>query len=404
MDAARWTVLPVLGRSPRFVSWDIAQRSEAPSSASRPVGDVAWIHAASLGEAKLAGTFLAALSGKHPQQRYVLTATTRAGLEYLRTFRSDRTVCIRLLPLDSIRLMEQVLDSYAIARVWLMETEFWPSMMWVCRARGIPVGVINARLEQKSFGRYRRMLPVLAPLFMHLDPVLAQTSTYADRFRLLGVKSGALHVTGNLKSYITIAAMSPADRTAKRRALGIGETDIVVTAGCVHPGEGMVVRQAMDALHARGVEARCIVVPRHLKALPQIASELGPDVLRLPEPATDHTWRMCMIEKFGILVDMYGIADAAVVGGTFIPVGGHSMWDAARFGLPVIFGPYYHTQQESAVTLLDAGVGFSVLDGATLATRIQDVLTSGKAAVASSALRLSATMQEKQRSLEAIVP
>ena len=85
---------------------------------------------------------------------------------------------------------------------------------------------------------------------------------------------------------------------------------------------------------------------------------------------------ICLIEKTGILDDMYKAADAAVVGGTFTDIGGHNVWDAASFAIPVFFGPCHHTQQESCSLLRQAGVGFTASDGEELALRMFEVVKS----------------------------
>jgi 3-deoxy-D-manno-octulosonic-acid transferase len=117
-----------------------------------------------------------------------------------------------------------------------------------------------------------------------------------------------------------------------------------------------------------------IIVPRHLNEVQDIIREIGEDLLHLYDITTMCKWQMCVIEKMGILDDIYLIADAAVIGGTFSDIGGHNVWDAARFAIPVFFGPDYRTQIDGCEKLIKNGVGFKSSDGVELAHLIINVL------------------------------
>jgi 3-deoxy-D-manno-octulosonic-acid transferase len=123
-----------------------------------------------------------------------------------------------------------------------------------------------------------------------------------------------------------------------------------------------------------GYPCKLIVVPRYSSEATAIADEIGGKVLHIDTTATSRRWEICVIEKVGILDDMYKTADAAIIGGTFIDIGGHSMWDAACYGIPLFFGSYTHTQKESCTLLTEAQVGFPVADGDELARTMFDVV------------------------------
>jgi 3-deoxy-D-manno-octulosonic-acid transferase len=405
MESARLLALALLRFTPLWERWDVAGRAAVlPSRKSNVAKPTVWIHAASLGEAKLLVRFLGILRNRHPGQEYVLTATTRTGADYLRRLDDGDIIAAGFLPLDTMRLMMSLLSTYSISRAWLMETELWPAMLLACRQSRVPVGLVNARIEEGSLSWYLRFAWLLSPLLCYPDIVLAQNETYAARFARLGVAPAAIRVTGNLKSYVTVRPPSPEDRGRLRGAMGIAPGDICITAGCLHAGEGAVVRTALDNMKLSGLVARCIVVPRHLKDAAPLARELGNGTVRLSGTAAPQQWDICIVEKMGVLEAMYKIADAAIVGGTFDDTGGHNMWDAAQFGIPLFFGPDYRTQQESGDTLLRAAVAFRAGDGEELGRLIVQALRGNAGKFLKAQTAFSNEINNKSHSIEDLIP
>jgi 3-deoxy-D-manno-octulosonic-acid transferase len=277
-------------------------------------------------------------------------------------------------------------------------------MLWACFTAGIPVGMANARVEEKSFVNYRRMGPFVRALLRRLDVVMAQNETYAQRFIALGVRPENLHIVGNMKGYIRIQRPAASERVQLRRRMNLSSADIVITAGCVHKGEGAVLHACLDELKRRGRACKCIVVPRYLEESAAIAQELGSLVIRLSECATTAAWECCIVGKLGVLEIMYKIADAAVVGGTFINIGGHNVWEPARFGIPVFFGPSHHEQNASCEKLQVAGVGFNVADAVELAAGLERMLWTDPGKYAGAEALFSEHINRQQSVVEPLIP
>ncbi|MDD5673536.1 MAG: glycosyltransferase N-terminal domain-containing protein [Chitinivibrionales bacterium] len=366
--------------------------------------EVVWIHAASLGEAKVVFKFLDILREKYPRTLYVLTATTKTGLEYLQNMRNESVCGVGFLPLDSLRLMHRLLRRFRVSRVWLVETELWPCLLYACFRARVPVGIVNARLEARSMARYRIGKVIIKPLLRAIDSILAQNDTYALRFEELGVDRTRIAVVGNLKAYISIGRPARERWLNLRKQLSIAPDDFVIAAGCLHNGEGAVMARACRVLGENGMPVKCIVVPRYLQEVREILSELPEGALYLREIKTGKAWDICCIDKMGILDEVYALADVAVVGGTFVPVGGHNVWDALRFGVPVFFGPDYHTQQESCERLIAGGVGFSVRDGEQLAEGIQNVMRREPKKFIEAISRFSAAVNGEQSNIRHLIP
>ncbi len=405
LELGRTLILPCAAKMKAASGWNVAERCGLPSGKPGMTERTRiWIHAASLGESRLLIKFLGILRKKHPSDEYVLTAATRTGVEYLTNCRAQDIAAVGFLPLDTIGLMQKMVDVFAVSRVWLMETELWPSMMMTCIRNGIPVGIVNARVEEKSFASYRRLRLLYGPIFGHLDAVLAQNEAYADRFKRLGVRPGAVQVIGNLKSAVAVNPAPSGRRRALRTAMAVGENDFVLTAGCLHAGEGSVIRQTLDILRKNEFLLKCVVVPRHLDETEALIGELGPGTLHLYETAASSPWEVCVIDKMGILEDMYAISSASFIGGTFVAVGGHNVWDAAQFGIPVLFGRDCHTQQESCDLLLCAGVGFKADTPEELARNIIALSAKAPGYFSSSFSALADRARDRTRRVEGLIP
>ncbi len=368
LNILRFTAIPFIRFFSRRNVWDIDKRLKLPS----PVRDfrqkkVVWVHASSLGEAKLLLKFCAMLHNKHEDDLYLVTATTPSGVEFLEKNLQPTFCAVGFQPLDTISMVKRVVDHYHVSRLWLLETEIWPSMLWVCRKRRIPVGIANGRIEQDSYKWYLRLRRIITKLLEPVDVVLAQSEEYAARFIELGVRKSAVHVVGNIKGHIRIKRPPKKEWLEVRRAMNIEENSFLVTAGCIHRGEGAVIRSFFSSLESMGYPCKLIVVPRYCGESAELLDEIGGNVLHLTEKSTARRWEICLIEKTGILENMYKASDAAIVGGTFVDIGGHNVWEAASYAIPVFFGPYYHKQLDSCSLLINAGVGFSVSDGRTLA-------------------------------------
>jgi 3-deoxy-D-manno-octulosonic-acid transferase len=405
LSGARLALQPFAARSRRLSRLEFGKRQKLPT----PVRDfrnreVVWVHAASLGEAKLLLRLIDILKSRHPEQMYVVTAVTQSGVSYLEQCRNESVCAVGYLPWDTLSMMKRMLAHFSVTRVWLLETELWPSMVCACMQKGIPIGIANARMEEGSFRWYRRFLPVLRPLFEHMDVVLAQDEQYAQRYKIMGVRPSKVVVTGNIKGRVVIERPARTEWLARRQALCCGSDDLVVTAGCVHPEEAPVLRRAIDRCRDLGLRLRWIIVPRHLDRTSAIVEHMPPGTQHVRHNQVSGGWPVCVVERFGVLESMYSIADVAFVGGTFNSVGGHNVWEAAQFGIPVFFGPDYHTQFESCKRLLDAGIGYKANDAEELAGKIKRVMTSDAARFIEAQQAFMASAQDGIRELEPLIP
>jgi len=323
-------------------------------------------HVASLGEARAAGRLISELSGKVP---VVLTSMTVSGRNALATAHPDLPVS--LVPLDLPGIWAPFLESRRIRGILLFETEIWPSMLLAARDRKIPVGLVNGRLSSKSYRSYRRLRALVRPLFRTLSPVLVQTGTDRERFLELGVPGSGILVTGNLKWDPDPSSLDPERLVGIREWLGEDRSAFRIMGSSVHPEEARILVRACRSLAEKGVPVRCILAPRHLEILPAFLSSLPPSTafsLRkedrslpsLSAASSDPARTLYILNTYGEMGALLALADVVFVGGTLVPVGGHSPVEAAFHGKPVLWGPHRDHIRDIANILSEKGAAREV--------------------------------------------
>ncbi|MCP3983951.1 MAG: 3-deoxy-D-manno-octulosonic acid transferase [bacterium] len=330
-----------------------------------------WIHGASVGELQAALRLIDPLLARG--EAVVATTTTTTGRALARRLRPE--LASGLAPIDHPWSTTAALNRTAPSVLVLIETELWPCWIASASRHGIPVLVVSGRISDRSFPRYRRMQRLLAPTLAGLAAVGARSEVDAERFVAIGLDSDRVEVTGDLK-LAPPSAPAPLEGELVR---ALSATPCWV-AGSTHPGEEIAALHATEEVRARGQKLVLVVAPRHPEkvdaaesalraagAKPRRRSALAGDVLEDGD--------VLLLDTLGELASLYGVAQAAFVGGSLVPVGGHNLLEPLQAGCPVLFGPHVGNARESARLLLDSGSGIQVSDSKALARALEDVLS-----------------------------
>ncbi|NLH49036.1 MAG: 3-deoxy-D-manno-octulosonic acid transferase [Myxococcales bacterium] len=336
----------------------------APRTAARPI--VVWC--ASVGEVNTAQHLIRALlaAGAAP---VTVTVFTPSGLARARElFGESATVC--LAPLDIAPVVAGWLRRQQPRLVILFETEMWPWFIRSARRRDIPVAVVNGRLSDRSFKSYRLLRGLLTPSLARLNLVLAQNEEFVSRFVALGAAPERAGVSGSLKFDVETAGAPDEDVRALYRGFGAGRRLLV--AGSTHAGEESRLAETLRRLRPTWPNLALIVAPRHLKRCDEAARDLeaaGCRVVRRSQARPENVAAadVLLIDVFGELSWAYGLGEAAFVGGSFAPAGGHNVLEPAALGVPVAVGPLTPNFRQEVEALRQAGVLRQVKDGAELA-------------------------------------
>jgi 3-deoxy-D-manno-octulosonic-acid transferase len=226
-------------------------------------------------------------------------------------------------------------------------------------------------------GRYRRLRGLYGRLLLSFDRIGAQSKDDAERFIELGARRDVVVVTGNIKFDLPEPTT---DTPGLRRRFGIDADRPVVAAGSTGPGEEEIVLRTYSTLRARLPRTFLVLAPRHVERVREVlgvASSMKIGLHRLSSRSDAEAGGAdgLLVDTLGELVSLYPMADAAFVGGSLVPVGGHNLLEPAAAGVPVVFGPHVHHVAEMAQTLLRAGAAVQVSDGAGLESAWYRILT-----------------------------
>ena len=352
---------------------------ELDAGGRRPV---IWLHAVSVGEVLAVSRLVAELDqvmdGEMPACRVVVSTTTKTGQALAR----ERFGAARVFycPLDLPWAVGAYLRAIRPAALVLAETEFWPNLLAGCARRGNPVMVVNARISDRSWPRYRALAGLWRPFLSRLTAVLAQTEVDAERLRALGCVGAT--VGGNLK--FDVRATVEAEATKRLRDLGAGLRFVV--AGSTLEGEEQMLLDAWPQLLAAEPGLAMVLAPRHPERFGAVAalvarsglawrrrSELGTDDLAAGE--------IVLLDTIGELASVYSLAAVAFVGGSLVASGGHNPLESAQFGVPVVMGGSYENFRAIVEDLLEHG-GLLVVSPESLAAELARLLGDPAAAQA----------------------
>jgi 3-deoxy-D-manno-octulosonic-acid transferase len=320
-----------------------------------------WVHAVSLGETRAAAALIDALRVERPGMRLLLTHSTATGCEagqgLLRE--GDRQTW---LPYDAPGAVRRFFRQFSPAIGVLMETEIWPNLLLEAKAQDVPIVLANARLSPKSFRQGERFAALLRPAIESLALVLAQTDDDARRITESGAR--AVEVSGNLKFDLT---PDPEQLARGAAWLALLQRQVVLAAVTREGEEATLldawVRQAQNA-------ALLLIVPRHPQRFDEVAGLVRTTGLTLarrsawgetppPEALQAQVWLGDSMREMALY---YATAQVALLGGSFAPLGGQNLIEAAACACPLVMGPSTFNFSEAAELSLAAGASLRVAD------------------------------------------
>jgi len=325
------------------------------------------LHGVSVGEINATRELVARLTGPDsPPVRVVVSATTNTGFDRAQDLYGKVHSVVRF-PFDFSWMVGRFLDRLRPQVVALMELEVWPNLAQECRRRGIPLVVINGRLSDSSFGTYRWARRWVRPMFRDLTAVAAQTEEYAERFRALGTPTDRVSVTDTMKWDTARFADEVEGAEALRAAMGIDPSRPLVVAGSTGPGEEEML------ISRRPENVQLMLVPRKPERFDEVA-RLAPGMVRRslrPDGAADPVRPrgadqsrgadLFLLDTMGELTKAYALADVAIVGRSFVPLGGSDPIEPVALGKPTLMGPRHENFRE-VVAALESGGGLRITD------------------------------------------
>ncbi|MCF7793751.1 MAG: 3-deoxy-D-manno-octulosonic acid transferase [Candidatus Cloacimonetes bacterium] len=330
-----------------------------------------WIHAASMGEVNAVKTLITELLQKYAHTDFVLSTMTATGQDAARKI-SPKLKTI-FLPLDFCIPMKRLFKKLNPELIILVETEFWPNMLFLAKKKKVPVVMVNARLSDQSYPNYRRTRFIWKSVWKAIVAVNAQSGKDAQRFENL--KFNNVKNSHNLKFCVDLPQFS---RKKLRQEIGYKESDKILVWGSSRPGEEKLLLKILHDLKSKIPNLKIIVVPRHLHRLPEVKTILAQQDYSLYSDLKKNS-DILIIDEMGILNTFYALSDLAIVGGSFFNFGGHNPLEPAFYGIPTIIGNYHHSCRDS-VDRLRENNGIIVSNKKKLADDIIDIFKNYESA------------------------
>ena len=331
-----------------------------------------WIHAVSVGEVKAVETLIERLRTQFPSQPIVVSTATPAGQQLARS-RSDIIDHAFYFPLDLPGCIKRVLNRIRPEIVIIAETEIWPNFLRVCRQRSVPVMMVNGRISDRSFARYRLIRGWLQRVLADYTMIGMQSETDRVRIEAIGGDPGKVTVLGNLK-YDVAAAGRPLD-PALAAYLRL-RTPVWIAASTM-PGEEEFILSAFRELQPKFPSLRLVIAPRHPERFSPVESLVrsrGHSCVR--RTALDSDADILLLDTIGELASAFEHASVVFMGGTLAPKGGHNVLEPARYRNPIVFGPHMENFRDIARLFVEGHAGVQIKSADELAPTIQKILSN----------------------------
>lgn len=357
----------------------ILRRYRAWASASRvPSRPLAWFHAPSVGEGLQALPVIQLLRSRRPEVQIVYTHYSPSAEHFARSAGADFA---DYLPFDSFGLASAAISALQPTALVFSKLDVWPALTETAARKKVRTGVISATLPESSARRGLVARYALADAYRALDRVGAISEEDAARLRQQGVRAERVSVTGDTR-YDQVWTRANASKSELVRSLRSSPDAPTLIAGSTWPADETHLFAAWIEIKTRIPKARLLIAPHelslgHIDGIVAWARAHQLIFSRLDQPGAGKC-DVVLVDRYGVLGDIYAAGDAAYVGGGFHSAGLHSVLEPAAFGLPVVFGPR-HENSSDASRLVACGGGFSVSSTPELVRNLETLLGSEKA-------------------------
>ena len=344
-----WAMLAVAlwrwlrGREPR-----IALRQRLGFVPRPKPGETLWLHAASNGELASARWVLADLLAARAGLQVLVTTNTATAHKMAAAWGLDR-VTVAFAPLDFAPAINRLLNSWKPQALITVEGEIYPRRVALCAAAHIPIALIGARMSERSFRGWHTLQPVMARALARVDMASVQDAASGQRLVALGLPAAALRAACDLKAVAIARLPAPSLPPRDSRARWL-------LAASTHAGEEAVILDAFETV--RDQFDHLILAPRHPRRAEEVAALItarGLTLARRSGGAMPGPEPVFLADTMGEMDLWYRLCGVCIVGGSFVPKGGHTPWEPVRMGCAVLHGPWVENFAAPYGDLVKAG-------------------------------------------------
>ena len=369
-----------------------------------------WVHAASVGEARTALELIQALKKEvnFPVQ-FVLSVISKTGYQVAT---GDANIAkVFYLPIDLPFIVNKVIRRLSPDLLIILETELWPNLIRSVHHSQKKIIIANARISGESFNSYRRFMFFMKQVFPFCDRICVQNEVYRQRYLAIGAKEEQITVCGDIKDEQALSLRGNFRAEDVSQIIQLNRR-VVISAVSTHPGEEEVFCRIYHALRKKFDKLLLIIAPRHVDRADEILEIFRKQKISYLQRSkqkfihcTDQD--VILWDSFGELGFVYFVSEIVFVGGSLVPIGGHSLMEPAAFGKPVLWGPFAFNFIQAGQKLKESGGGIQIEKIENLETEIQTLLEDSQKRESVGQNALECALQSKgavERHLKIIKP
>lgn len=301
-----------------------------------------WIHAVSVGEVLSLQNLIKQIKREHPDWMIYFSSLTDTGIKVAKEKlkQADR---IFFAPLDFACIVKRFLRCLKPDVFLLAESEFWPNLIREASRTTKGIILINGRISDRSFKKYKMIKPVTRKVLKNIDLFMVQTETDRRNLENIGIDLSRIKVSGNLKTEIELPLLEQKDLYKLKKDMSIEEGKRVVVAGSTRKGEEEKLVDAYTKARKIKENILLILAPRHTQRADEVmklGQNFGFKVKKRTALVPNTEWDILVIDTIGELPKFYALADVTFVGGSLVPWGGHNLLEPAFYKKPIFFGPH----------------------------------------------------------------
>lgn len=338
---------------------------------------VVWIHCVSVGEVQAARPLVQGIRERFPDHLIAVSTITSTGQNVAKGVFKDQAAKVFYFPFDWRWTVRRTLKAISPDAVLVLETELWPGFLRECRYQQIPVALVNGRLSEQSFRRYRLIKPFMRRVLSSLDLAIMQTEADGKRIRALGMAAEKTLVFGSMKFDAGATSHTNSLTNEFRRRFKLSEESPLVLAASTHDPEEVLLLNSFRQIISRSrIQPRLMIAPRHPERFAEVADLLNASGLRWVQRTAspdevDGQAAVILLDTIGELQSVYALASLVFVGGSIAQTGGHNILEPAAAGVAVIVGPHTYNFQSIVETFVRAGAIVQLLPMSESATMVE---------------------------------
>ena len=320
---------------------------------------IIWLHCVSVGETQAARPLAQRLKQAFPHHALVISTTTLTGQTLARDVFRDQAESVFYFPFDWRWSVRRALKAINPAAVLIMETELWPNFLRECKARHIPVALVNGRISRQSYQRYTLIKFFLRRVLSCLSIAVMQSEKDAERLQSLGMPREKLFTAGNLKFDAEVAGELTGRTEELRKRFDLRSGTALILAASTHSPEEEMMLESIKQLRTKQ-PVRLMIAPRRPERFNEVAALIQKSGLRWarktnPPQPEDADAAVILLDTIGELPATYSLADVVFVGGSLVDKGGHNVLEPAAAGAAVVTGAHTHNFHAVVDLMVEAG-------------------------------------------------